>query len=131
MTDQKRISEILKVVEEKLELKFYDEKRGGQYQILSINGKEVPQKYTLLISFDRKTPALDSEGRIRQDQAAEVNEKIDPNQYYGEINVLLCKKKISLIKKDSLEMIRHIRKLYTIGQWKEQSKKIKVSDILK
>ena len=131
MTDQKKVSEILKVVEEKLELKFYDEKRGGQYQVLSINGKEVPQKYTLLISFDRKTPILDSKENMKQDEAAETKEKMDPNQYYGEINVLLCKKKLSLIKKDSLELIRHIRKLYTIGQWKEQSKKIKVSDILK
>ena len=131
MTDQKKVSEIFKVVEEKLELKFYDEKRGGQYQVLSINGKEVPQKYTLLISFDRKTPVLDSKENIKQDEAAETKEKMDPNQYYGEINVLLCKKKLSLIKKDSLELIRHIRKLYTIGQWKEQSKKIKVSEILK
>ena len=131
MTDQKKVSEIFKVVEEKLELKFYDEKRGGQYQVLSINGKEVPQKYTLLISFDRKTPVLESKENIKQDEAAETKEKMDPNQYYGEINVFLCKKKLSLIKKDSLELIRHIRKLYTIGQWKEQSKKIKVSEILK
>ena len=131
MADQRRISEIFKVVEEKLELKFYDEKRGGQYQILSINGKEVPQKYTLLISFDKKTPVLDAKENMKQDGAAETKENLDPNQYYGEINVFLCKKKLSLIKKDSLEMIRHIRKLYTVGQWKEQSKKIKVSDILK
>ena len=124
MTENEKILQISEAVKEKLELKLYDQDSGEKYRVLSIDGKIIPEQQILLISFDCKQPVFQTKEEMKK-----INQE-DQDQYYGEINVLLCKKRPFYVKNKSLIVVKKIRKLYTVRQWISQSKKIKIADIL-
>lgn len=108
-----QIEEIKKLVDEKIELEYYGSRNAtSQFLVQTVSGNSVPGDYLMLISLDKTAPELNRE-----------------RQYFGELEIFLCKKKTGLFGREKVEVIKSYQKVYTKRQRDIDVEKVRLKNI--
>lgn len=110
MKYENEILNIQRLVEEKIELSFYEKRNDGtnQFLVISMNGQEVPAEDVILISLKSNLETM----MITGNAGALVYDQMDLSNYLGKLEVFCCKKKKGILGKDSLKVIASAKRTY-------------------
>lgn len=113
------VKDIEMVIEEQIELEFYELKGSGepQFKVTMIDGEVIAEEEVILINLKRTFSFM---------SASRTYIPIDTSNYHGFLEVYYCKKKKGLFGKESLKMINSIRKGYHKDTL-ERGEEVKVS----
>lgn len=97
------------VIEEAITMKVWGKRDGlEQYEIMTIDGEEMPADYSLIVSLDKNL-------RVKgMNQAYFQATSLGTDNYYGELEVFYCKKKKGLFGKETLKTLKSYSKRYHI-----------------
>ncbi len=108
-----QIQEIKKLVDEEIELEYYGSRNStAQFLVQTVSGNPVPRDYLLLISLDKTAPERNRE-----------------RQYFGELEIFLCKKNTGLFGREKVEVIKSYQKVYTKMQRDEGGEKVQLKNV--
>lgn len=110
---ENQMDEIKRLVDEEIELEYYGRRnRSTQFLVQIVSGNPVPGDYLLLISLDKTAPELNRE-----------------RQYFGELEIFLCKKKKGLFGREKTEVIKSYQKIFTKKQRDSGTEKVQLKNI--
>ena len=113
------MKDIEKVIEEAIELDFYELQGTGepQFQVKMIDGEEIPDGNFIVVGLKKTHSFMSNGGQYIP---------IDHSNYLGLLEVHYCKKKKGMFGKETLKAINSIRKPFHIDAL-ESGEEVKVS----
>ena len=98
---------IEKVVEEVMEVKYYDKRDDMvQFQVISLDGEKIPEDYKLIVSMEQR--------QLVHGMAPSYfrSTSLTTDNFYGRLYAYYCKKKKGLWGKETLKTLNTLAKAY-------------------
>ena len=103
----KELELIQNVVEEAMEVKYYDKRDDMiQFEVLSLDGEEIPEGYKLIVNMEHRQLAhCFAPSYFR-------STSIETDNFYGRLYAYYCKKKTGFGGKEKLKTLNTVAKAY-------------------